>query len=246
METEEMDNTPVSESVETPEVSPPVTPVVPEPVLTPPTPGRDIDAELSAKDLEIKRLSEAWLESKNSHHMTRDEINKARVALAEAVQERERLVADKDKQLQETQDQLEVVSQATQTLTKEKTELTSELEQQAAKATKLEILTEEFPELLRYAKLIPASRDPEMVRAACQALAEARKQDLEAQRIGAVTGNPLNALPSTPTRVEAQLNDPEQMRSYLAEAKNNPQEYERRRQLLLDQFQAVVARNQSS
>lgn len=210
-------------------------------------PSRDYDAELAIKDAEIKRLSDAWVESKNSHHMTKDEINRARVALAEAVQERERLVAAKDQALAETQEQLETVSQATQVLSKEKQALTSELETQAAKATKLEVLTEEYPELLRYARLIPASRDPEVVRAACAALQEARQLDMEAQRMAAVTGNPMNALPSTPaTRVDTTLSDPERMRTFLAEAMGDPKEYERRRQLLLDQLEAAKARSQVS
>lgn len=207
---------------------------------------RDYDLELAAKDAEIKRLNEAWLDSKNSHHMTRDEIKRAQVSLAEAVQEREAIVAAKDRALSEITEQLETVSQATQTLTKERTELSGELEQARAKATKLEILTEEFPELLRYSKLIPASSDPETIRLSCRALSEARRQDMEAQRISAITGNPMNAMPSAAARVDVNLTDPEKMRSFLEEVKGNPQEYERRRQLLLDQFSAAVARGQSS
>lgn len=227
----------------------PVTTPAPTPAPTPETYSgtkRDYDLELAAKDAEIKRLNEAWLDTKNSHHLTRDEIKRAQVALAEAVQEREAIVAAKDKALTEVTEQLETVSQATQTLSKERTELSSELETARAKATKLEVLTEEFPELLRYSKLIPASSNPDTVRAACQALADARRQDLEAQRINAITGNPVTAMPSAAPRVEASVTDPERMRTYLEEAKGNPQEYERRRQLLLDQFQAAVARSQTS
>lgn len=207
---------------------------------------RDYDLELAAKDAEIKRLNDAWLETKNSHHLTRDEIKRAQVSLAEAVQEREAIVAAKDRALTEMTEQLETVSQATQTLTKERTELSGELEQARAKATKLEVLTEEFPELLRYSKLIPASGDPDVVREACRALSDARRQDLEAQRINAITGNPMTAMPSAAARVDVSLTDPERMRSYLEEAKGNPQEYERRRQLLLDQFSAAVARNDAT
>lgn len=234
------------------EITPPLEAVspaspVPEPAAPRPPAGdeRDYNLELAAKDAEIKRLNEAWLETKNSHHLTRDEIKRAQVALAEAVQEREAIVAAKDRALTEAQEQLETVSQATQTLTKERTELSGELEQARAKATKLEILTEEFPELLRYSKLIPASGDPDVVREACRALSDARRQDLESQRINAITGNPMTAMPSAAARVDVSLTDPERMRSYLEEAKGNPQEYERRRQLLLDQFSAAVARNES-
>ena len=242
--------TQVGETMDSAEVTQPIESIE-SPVPTPEansfrSTGRDYDLELAAKDAEIKRLNEAWLATKNDHHLTRDEIKRAQVALAEAVQEREAIVSAKDRTLSQVTEQLETVSQATQTLTKERTELSGELEQARAKATKLEILTEEFPELLRYSKLIPASSDAEMVRAACRALSDARRQDLEAQRISAVTGNPMNAMPSAPPRVDVALNDPERMRSFLEEAKGNAQEYERRRQLLLDQFAATVARGQSS
>lgn len=243
---------PVGETMDTAEFTQPIESIdtpVPTPEQTPfrqETPRRDYDLELAAKDAEIKRLNEAWLSTKNDHHLTRDEIKRAQVALAEAVQEREAIVSAKDRELTQVSEQLETVSQATQTLTKERTELSTELEQARAKATKLEILTDEFPELLRYSKLIPASSDPETVRAACKALSEARRQDMEAQRISAITGNPMNAMPAAASRVDVSLNDPERMRSYLEEAKGNPQEYERRRQLLLDQFSAAVARGQSS
>lgn len=201
---------------------------------------RDYDAELAQKDLEIKEVTEKWQAAKNDHHLTKGEIQKARSIMAEAVAERDRIVAEKEAALESTQKELETQSQATQTLSKEKTELNGELELAAAKATKLEILTEEFPELLRYAKLINPSRDPEAVREACRVLAEARKQDLESLRINAVTGNNISQLSSNATRNEPRLADTTQMREYLVDAKTDAKEYERRRQTLIDQFNASV------
>jgi len=200
------------------------------------------DAELAAKDVEIKRLSDAWLAEKNSTTMTKADVQRAQEALATAVRQRTEIEQQKDQLIKETQEKLETVSQATQTLSTENTELTTKFETAEAKATKLEILTEEFPELLRYAKLIPANRDAEVVRTACKALAEARQQDLEAQRIGAVTNNQVTSLGSNASRVEAQITDTDKMREYLNGANKNPQEYEKRRQILLDQYEAARAR----
>lgn len=203
---------------------------------TPTAAGPDYDAELATRDAAIKKLTQDWLDAKNSSHLSKEETQKAQFALAQAVREREQIVAQKERQLAETAEQLETVSQATQTLSEAKTQLESELAQKAAKATKLEILTEEFPELLRYAKLIPASSDADEVRAACQALKEARTQDLESQRIAAVTG--VNAgLPTNPQRTEPTTMSEAEVRNYLREASADPKEYERRRQLLLDRLQ---------
>ena len=241
---EQVEDTP-EQVKETAPATPATPPVSEKPIETIKSvdPNPDYEAKLAAKDAEIQRLSDAFTASKSSHHMTQGEIQKAREALAVAVTERQRIEAEKDRALAETETKLKEVSQATQTLTEERSKLAEEYETQAAKATKLEVLAEEFPELLRYSKLIPASKDPEVVRAACKALADARKQDLEAARIQAVTGNGISQIPTSPTRTDdAFLTDPEEMRSWLAEAKNDPKEYERRRQALVDRHEAAVAR----
>lgn len=242
---------PVADPVQDQPVTPPAEPVTPPPAdpapakpPVAPTPERDYDVEIAQKDAQIKQLTDDFLASKNSQHMSQAEIRKAQVALAEAIQERNKIEEAKEKELAAITEQLETVSQATQVLSKEKSDLTTELETQAAKAVKLEILTEEFPELLRYARSIQPSRDPEAVRAACRELAAARVADLEAQRIGAVTGNGMTQVPANPTRVEPVLTDPSKIRDYLSEAMHDPKEYERRRQLLLDQIDAAVARQQ--
>ena len=209
-----------------------------EPAKT--TPSRDYDAELAAKDLEIRKITTDWQTAKNTAHLTQEENTKAQVALAKAVQERERLVAEKDAKLAKAQEELEMVSQATQTLSKERTDLSNELETADARATKYQILAEEFPDLLRYSKLIPASRDAAVVRAACTDLMEARGKDLEAQRIGAVT-NPLTSLPTQPLRTDPAIETTDQAHNYLRQAMSDPKEYERRRQLLLERYNAAVA-----
>lgn len=224
------------------------TPAPADPVLAVPTAkettSRDYDAELASKDLAIKKLTEDWQTAKNSHHMSQAEIRNAQVALANAVQERQRIEQEKDQQLAKLGEEFETVSQATQTLAQEKTDLSSKLSDAAARATKLEVITEEFPELLRYAKLIPASEDAATVRAACQALAEARTNDLEAQRISAITGNPATQLSSQPARTEPTFADQKQLREHLLEAKNDPQEYERRRQTLIARIESAAQRAQ--
>lgn len=204
----------------------------------------DFDAKLLAKDNEIAKLKEDWLADKNSQHLTKEDVRKSQEALATAVKERSKIEKDKDAIIKETQEKLETVSQATQTLSTEKTELTEKYELSEAKATKLEVLTDEFPELLGYAKLIPANKDAEVVRAACKALAEARKADLEAQRIGAVTGA---SNPSGAQRVvESPITDPVKMREYLDGAKRDPKEYEKRRQILLDSYDVSIRQQRAS
>jgi hypothetical protein len=233
MENEEQDKTTTQEEVEKPEKE-----KVEKPVDT-----SNFDAKIAAKDAEIKRLNEAWLADKNSQHMTKEDVRRSQEALATAVRERSQIEKDKDIIIKETQDKLDTVSQATQTLSTEKTELTEKYELSEAKATKLEVLTEEFPELLRYAKLIPASKDAEVVREACKTLSEARKADLEAQRIGAVTGasNPSGAQRA----VESPITDPVKMREYLDGAKKDPKEYEKRRQVLLDSYDSSLRQRAS-
>lgn len=204
--------------------------------------GNDIDAMLAAKDAEIKRLTSEFQAAKNERHLTKGEITAAQVALAEAVKERERLVSEKDAALAKATEELQTVSEATQTLSEANAKLAAEYEASLAKATKLEVMTEEFPELLRYSKLIVAHKDPDVVRAACLELAAARQADMEAARLSAVTGSPITGLPTQPQRNEPTLTDSGSIRNYLAEARNDPKEYERRRQTLLDRIAAAAQR----
>lgn len=204
------------------------------------------EQQLKDKDAEIQRLSDSWVADKNSHHLTKADIKRSQEALAEAVRERSEIEKEAKIKLDETQSKLETASQATQTLSTEKNELAEKYEASSAKATKYEILANEFPELLRYAKLIPESNDPEAVRASCTALADARKQDLEAQRINAVTNNGVTTLGSGAGRVETQFTDPDKMSDYLHGAGKDVKEYEKRRQVLIDQFNASKAQRSAT
>ena len=236
---EENKETVTQESKETTETTTPPEPVT-TPVATSATDTRDYPAELAAKDLEIQKIKDQWETSKNDHHLSVDETRKAQLALAQAVTERENLAKESEAALKKASDELAKVSQATQTLNQERTDLSSQLETSEATRVKLEVLTEEFPELLRYSKLIPANRDAEAVRQACKNLQDARQADLEAQRIDSVHN--VNTFRTAPVSKEARvLQNPEEIRAYLAEAAT-PQEYEQRRTLLLDNIAALQAR----
>jgi myosin heavy subunit len=236
--------TPLEPVIETPPAPPAVQTPVEPPIqtITHVDSSPELDVKLAQKDEEIRRLTDEQRKAKNERHLTQDELQKAQVALAKAVNEREAIIAEQHRVLTETKGQLKDMSQATQTLSEQQTAIASELDAQKAKATKLEVLTEEFPELLRYAKLIPVSTDPDVVRAACQALQDARTQDLEAHRITAITQNGISQLPTAAGRQDVQLSNPEDMRKWLQEAQGNPEEYERRRRTLLAQIDGAVQR----
>lgn len=213
-----------------------------------PTNGKPVlvyDTELAAKDAQIKRLTEEFQTAKSERHLTQGEVKAAQDALAKAVAEREAIVSEKEAELKQAASELRSASEATQALTSENSRLQADYEASLAKATKLEVLAEEFPDLLRYSKLIPAHSDPETVRAACRELQAIRQADLEAARISAVTQNPVTTLTSQPSRNEPTIQSGQDIREYLTSAKDDPKEYERRRQMLLDRIAASAQRAQS-
>lgn len=236
------------ETQETPQETPVVeeTPQA-EPQSSPDQSGRPVlvyDTDLASKDAEIKRLTEEFQAAKSERHLTQGEINAAREALNRAVLEREQIVSEKEAELKRVENQLREVSEATQTALTEKEKLLADYEAAVAKNVKLEVISAEFPDLIGYAKWIQPNKDPEAVRAACRELQATRQADLEAARMNAVTTNPVTTLTSQPARQEPGLETSQDIRAYLTSAKDDPKEYERRRQMLLDRIAASAQRAQ--
>jgi len=202
---------------------------------------RNFEGELAESQQRINELTSELQQLKDGGRLTEDALHRLSTALAREIEHRSRIQSEYEAFRAKIQADLAQASQATQTLATEKQELERRVTEAEAKATKLEILTNEFPELLGYAELIPANTDPEAVRAACAKLQAARQRDLESVRARAVSGH-VAALSGTPPRVESSLADPDAIGAYLREAMHDPVEFQRREAIVQQQLQAMSRR----
>lgn len=204
-------------------------------------PGRDFERELSESHDRITSLTNELESLQQSGRLTEESLHRLSVALSEEVKRRSEIQAAFEAYKQQVTAELAQASQATQVLASEKQDLEVRAANAEAKATKLEVLVAEFPDLLGYADLIPASTDPAVVRAACQRLQEARTRDLETVRAQAITGR-MYQVGASPARQEVTLADPQSLGKWLREAMDNPAEFQRREALIQQQLQAASRR----
>lgn len=236
-------------------VSPPVSlapdpvPVAePPPAPEPPpvvVPSRDFEAELAQKDRELKTMETKLSSIEGASKEAQDERQRMVVEVAKLINEREAIEQAKETQLQQKNAELEQVSQATQTLNQKTQTLEQQLQErdralaaEKAKSTKLEVLTQEFPNLLRYAQFIPASSDPAEVRGHCLAFQQARESDLSDYRqvvSGAVrpvpTGTPVTRMPDSGS-------DAEQLEQRLTNAMGDQSMFEAELQAAIANYRA--------
>lgn len=204
---ERLDTTPVN-GVVSPDVSlakePEPEPVKAE-VVEPPAMSRDFEVELAQKDQQLKQLEKRLTDIQGASRKDQEDRQKLMTDVARLVNEREAIEKAKNEELERTTQQLEEVSQATQTLTQKTATLEQQLAEAQAKATKLEIVTSEFPNLLQYAEFIPASTSAEEVRDFCRAFEAKREADLSQYRQIISGGQAVRTVPAaTPaTRMES-------------------------------------------
>lgn len=188
----------------------------------PAAPSREYESELAAKDIEIKKLETAMAKIEGASKDAQDERLKLIAEVAKLINERDDIVKAKDQALESKQQELAEVSKATQDLSQKTLTLEQQLAAEKAKATKLEVLTAEYPHLIRYAKYIVSSSDPDDVRRECRAFEQARESDLSEYRQVLSGGQAMRTVPTgTPvTRVESSIDDTEQLEERLASIMN--------------------------
>ncbi len=161
--------------------------------------ARDYDAELKARDATVadlnRKISEVQGQSKTAHA----EREKLMLEIAEHLKEKGEISKERDEALAKQSETLETMSKATRVVSDEKDDLAAklaaaqeQLDNQNKLIAKQNILTSEFPHLLRYADMITPG-DEESVRKQCQKLAEIREADLTQQKAilgGGVTNSP--------------------------------------------------------
>lgn len=210
----------------TPSIKADPQPETPEPreveAAAPPT--REYESELAAKDLEIKRLGDLVAKVEGASKDAQDERLKLIAEVAKLINERENLVAAKDQALDAKRQELEEVSKATQDLSQKTLTLEQQLAAETAKSTKLEVLTQEFPHLIRYSKYIVSSSDPEEVRRECRMFDQEREKDLTEYRQVLSGGQAMRTVPTgTPaTRIESNIDDTEQIEERLQSMMGEP------------------------
>jgi chromosome segregation ATPase len=202
---------------------------------------RDFEGELTQSQQRIDSLTNEIEMLRQTGKLSEESLQRLSVTLAEEVKRRSQIQSEYDAYRAKTDAELEQVSLATRTLAEEKQTLEQRAAQAEAKATKLEVIVSEFPDLLGYAELIPASVDPEVVRGACRKLQEARQRDLETVRSQAVS-NRFFQMSSSPARTEPAVADPEALGRYLREAMDDPVEFQRREAIVQQQLQSIARR----
>lgn len=219
----------------------------PEPVAeqsaVPPTatlPPRDYEAELAAKDVELKAMETKLSGVEGASKEAQDERQKLVIEVARLVNERESIERAKDEALTRKTQELEEVSQATQTLAQKTQTLEQQLYEAQAKATKLEIVTSEFPGLLRYAQYIPASADPDEVRSYCRSFEQTREADLGEYRQALTTGYAARATQTTVpvTRTPEPIGDATQLEARLSGAMSDHRMFEEELQAAIRNYEA--------
>ncbi len=218
-------------------------PSAPEPVPTAPVaeaapgqaapaaaalPPRDYEAELAARDVELKGLQARMESIEGASQDATAERQKMVVEMARLVNEKEAIERTRNGELVRQQQQLEEVSQATQTLTRTTQALEQKLAEAEAKATKLDVLTSEFPHLIKYAQFIPVSTSVEEVRGYCEAFQQTRESDLTEYRQMITSGYAARtATTGVPaTRPAEPVGDPAQLEAHLASAMSDPRVFE--------------------
>lgn len=197
-----------------------------EPAALPP--AHDYEADLAAKDTELKALQQKMEGIEGASRDAQGERQKMVVEMARLVNERESIEKAKNEELTKRQEQLDEVSQATQTLAQKTMTLEQQLAEATAKATKLEVLTNEFPNLLKYAQFIPPSGNSEEVRGYCQAFQQTREADLGEYRQMIATGYAARTVPTgaPATRAPEPIGDVTQLESRLTQAMTDPRMFE--------------------
>ena len=219
---------PVEPAAPAPEIT--AAPVEAAPPATPEAmpPPRDYEAELGARDVELRGLQQKMESIEGASQEATAERQKMVVEMARLVNEKEAIERAKDDELSRQKQQLEEVSQATQTLAQKTQTLEQQLADATAKATKLEVLTREFPNLLKYAQFIPPSASAEEVRGYCQAFQQTRESDLTEYRQMIAGGYAARTAPAgvPATRAPEPLGDPAQLESHLQGAMGDSRMFE--------------------
>lgn len=217
-------------------------PAEPNAVSTATLPPRDFEAELAQKDVELKALEAKMSTVEGATKEAQDERQKMVIEVARLVNERESIEREKNEALTKKTEELAEVSQATQTLAQKTVSLEQQLQEAQAKATKLEVVTSEFPDLLRYARYIPASADPDEVRSYCRSFQETREQDLGEYRQMFNGGTPAAARipnPQVPvTRMPEPFGDATQLEERLAGAMRDPRAFEAELEAAIRNYEA--------
>lgn len=170
------------------------------PVVEPP---RDYESELAYKDQQLTEMATKMNAIQGSSKKAQTEREEMMVEMARVMNQRDAIIREKDDALEKKSADLAEVSQATQTLNQKTQDLEgklSELEQalqnERAKNVKLDIITQEFPHLLRYAEYIPSSVDAGEVRGYCIKFQSAREADLSDYRQIVAGGQMVRTVPT--------------------------------------------------
>lgn len=198
---------------ETPQAAPPE----PLPAVEP---ERDYSAELAQKDLELKAMEERMATMEGA---SKEENEKFLLEIARMVNERNAIEAAQKAELLSKQEALDEVSQATQSLVSKTKTLEQQLADAQAEATTLRVLSQEFPNLLRYSQFIPKSANAEEVRGYCSLFEKARETDLGEYRQLVSGGNVVRTAPvgAPATRVAEPFADVTQLEDRLFDAALN-------------------------
>jgi len=200
----------------------PQAPAAPAPVAEPPqvkVPARDFEAELAVKDKALEDLQvkiNAVQGATKEHQKERQQLM---TEVTRLINERQEIESAKNAEIEEKTGQLEEASKATQALSQKTQTLEQELQSERAKATKLEVLVNEFPDLLGFSHLIPASADAAEVRGYCQQLNQAVEAKLTdyRQKLG-VAGSMRTVPTGTPATRPMDFTDATQLEQRLQEA----------------------------
>lgn len=225
-----------------PAPEPAAEPVAEQPVApaTATLPPRDYEAELAAKDADLKRLETAMQGIEGASKEAQDERQKLVIEVARLVNERESIERAKDEALTRKTQELEEVSQATQTLSQKTQTLEQQLYEAQAKATKLEVVTSEFPNLLRYAQYIPASANADEVRQYCRSFEQTRDADLGEYRQMLTSGYAARATQTTVpvTRTPEPYGDATQLEERLNSVMGDHRMFEEELQAAIRNYEA--------
>ena len=231
---------PVSETpAETPEVQAQVAAVAEVPAVveqaSAPTTAAVSGTELAIQLAESVRITERLQQELQAITGTTQAVQAQRADLLEQIKAETDKTLTLERQLETTQTELEAASQATQTAETAKaeaeqiaTEATAKATTAEARAVKLEVITEKFPELLRYKDFIEASEDPAEVAKQCEAFRTARAADVTSiqQQLGGAALQ--STVPTGQASRVVSITDDAALADYLAEAFNDPEEFKSR------------------
>ncbi len=166
---------------------------------------RDFAAELAARDAALEEARRKMESIQGASQEAQDEKQRMVVEMARLVNEKTAIERAKNEALTAQKAELEEVSQATQTLASKTATLEQQLTEAQSEATTLRVLSQEFPNLLKYSQFIPKSTDAEEVRRYCRTFSEVRENDLGEYR-QVIAGN--HSVRSVPTGTPAVRVDP--------------------------------------